>query len=180
MYKENSNVDLEYLPSPIDISTFPDFNSKKIINQIAYVARADYGKGIDILENAESRINGKVVYCTNLPWKDAMETLNSSSVLAQPSRMESLATTIKESFFLKVPVVATNVGGNPELVQDNITGLLVPPNDSVSLANAINRLLEDENLRKKLSDNAYQFVVNNMTWEKVIPKYLKFYNELLK
>jgi glycosyltransferase involved in cell wall biosynthesis len=79
-----------------------------------------------------------------------------------------------------VPVVATNVGGNPELVQDNITGLLVPPNDPVSLANAINRLLEDENLRKKLSDNAYQFVMNNMIWEKVIPKYLKFYNELLK
>ena len=33
---------------------------------------------------------------------------------------------------------------------------------------------------KKLSDNAYQFVLNNMTWEKVIPKYIKFYNELLK
>ena len=180
MYKENNNVDLEYLPSPIDITKFPDFNSKKILNQVAYVARADYGKGIDILENAESRIDGKVVYCTNLPWQDAMETLNSSSVLAQPSRMESLATTIKESFFLKVPVVATNVGGNPELIQDNITGLLVPPDDPISLANAINRLLEDASLRKKLSDNAYEFVMNNMIWEKVIPKYLKFYNELLK
>ena len=180
LYKEKNHIDLEYLPSPIDITKFPNFNSKKIINQVAYVARADFGKGIDILEDAESKINGKVVYCTNLPWKNAMETLHSSSILAQPSRMESLATTIKESFFLKVPVVATNVGGNPELVQDNITGLLVPPNDPVSLANSINRLLEDENLRKKLSDNAYQFVVNNMTWEKVIPKYLKFYNELLK
>ena len=180
MYKENNDVDLEYLPSPIDATTFPNFNSKKIINQVAYVARADYGKGIDILENAESKINGKVVYCTNLPWQDAMETLNSSSVLAQPSRMESLATSIKESFFLKVPVVATNVGGNPELVQDNITGLLVPPDDPISLANAINRLLEDENLRKKLSDNAYEFVVNNMIWEKVIPKYIEFYNKLLE
>jgi len=180
IYKQNNDVDLEYLPSPIDITKFPIFDSKKIQNQVAYVARADYGKGIDILQNAESKINGKVIYCTNLPWKDAMKNLYSSSVLAQPSRMESLATTIKESFFLKVPVVATNVGGNPELVEDNVTGLLIPPDDPTSLANAINRLLEDENLRKKLSENAYQFVVNNMTWEKVIPKYIKFYNELLK
>ena len=180
IYKENNDVDFEYLPSPIDISKFPSFESDKIDNQVAYVARADYGKGIDILEDAESQINGKVVYCTNLPWKNAMKTLNSSSVLAQPSRMESLATTIKESFFLKVHVVETNIGGNPELVQDNVTGLLVPPDDPTSLADAINRLLDNPDLRKKLSDNAYQFVLNNMTWEKVIPKYIKFYNELLK
>lgn len=180
MYKKNFNVDLEYLPSPIDISKFPSFNSDKITNQIAYVGRADYGKGIDILQNAESKIEGKVVYCTDLPWEKAMQILHSSSVLAQPSRMESLATTIKEAFFLKIPVVATDVGGNPELVQDNFTGFLVPPDDPISLAKAINRLLGDEKLAKQMSNNAYEFVINNMIWEKVIPKYIQFYKELLQ
>ena len=180
MYKENMGVDLEYLPSPIDITKFPNFNSEKIENQVAYVARADYGKGIDILENAESEIDGKVVYCTNLPWEQAMQVLYSSSVLAQPSRMESLATTIKEAFFLKIPVVATNVGGNPELVENNVTGILVPPNDPASLANAINHLLTNKELADRISNNAYEFVINNMTWDSVIPKYIQFYNKLLE
>lgn len=180
MYKKNFDVDLEYLPSPIDITKFPSFNSDKKINQVAYVARADYGKGIDILQNAESKIDGKVVYCTDLPWEKAMQILHSSSVLAQPSRMESLSTTIKEAFFLKIPVVATNVGGNPELIQNNVTGFLVPPDDPISLAKTINRLLGDEELAKQISDNAYEFVNNNMIWEKVISKYIQFYDELLQ
>lgn len=179
MYKENIGIDLEYLPSPIDITKFPSFTPQKIENQVAYVGRADYGKGIDILQNAEPKINGKVVYCTNLPWKKAMQVLNSSSVLALPSRMESLPTTVKEAFFLKIPVVATNIGGNPELVKDNVTGLLVPPDDPISLADAINRILADKELSRQMSNNAYQFVVNNMTWDNVIQKYIKFYNELL-
>lgn len=180
MYKESMNVDLEYLPSPIDITKFPNFDSKKIENQVAYVARSDYGKGIDILEDAESKIDGKVVYCTNLPWEKAMQVLHSSSVLAQPSRMESLATTIKEAFFLKIPVVATNVGGNPELIHDRVTGILVPAEDPDSLANAINQILHDKVLAKKLTDNAYEFVINNMTWDTVIQKYINFYEELLE
>ena len=180
MYKESMGIDLEYLPSPIDITKFPKFNSEKIENQIAYVARADYGKGIDILENAESKINGKVVYCTNLPWEKAMQVLSSSSVLAQPSRMESLATTIKEAFFLKIPVVATNVGGNPELVENNVTGILIPPDDPISLAQAINQLLTDKEISDKITKNAYEFVINNMTWDSVIPKYIQFYNKLLE
>ena len=180
MYKKTTNYELEYLPSPIDTKKFEQLkNMKKIDNQVAYVARADYGKGIDILQNAEHLIHGKVVYCTNLPWIDAMKILSSSQVLVQPSRMESLPTTVKESFYLKVPVVASNVGGNPELVQNNITGILVPSEDPVSLANAVNQLLENKTLSNKLSENAYEFVTQNMTWEKVLPKYIKFYEDLL-
>ena len=90
---------------------------------------------------AEKSIDGKVVYCTNLPWLDAMKLLKSSSVLAVPSRMESLPTNIKEAFFLKIPVVATNVGGIPELITHNKTGLLIPPEDSSKLSDEINKIL---------------------------------------
>lgn len=179
-YKKKLGLDFEYLPSAIDtdaLDKVPDV--KKEENQIAYVGRDSYEKGIDVLKNAEQEIKGKVVYCTNLPWMEAMKILRSSSLLAVPSRMESLPTNIKEAFYLKVPVLATNVGGIPELVSHNETGILIPPDDAQKLAEAANRMLQNKALCNDLVEKAYQFVTKNMTWEIVLPKYIKFYEDLL-
>ena len=178
--KKKLNLDFEYLPSAIDtekLESIPDV--KKISNQVLYLGRDSFEKGIDILKNAEKSIDGKVVYCTNLPWLDAMKLLKSSSVLAVPSRMESLPTNIKEAFFLKIPVVATNVGGIPELITHNKTGLLIPPEDSGKLSDEINKILKDKESFDKITQNAYEFVINEMSWKKIIPKYIKFYEDLL-
>jgi len=120
LYKEKFDLNFEYLPSPLDIQKFSSISDvTKIENQVAYVGRDSYEKGIDILKQAESKIDGNVVYCTNRSWDDAMKIIKSSQVVVVPSRMESLPTTVKEAFFLNVPVVATNVGGIPELIKDN-------------------------------------------------------------
>ena len=137
-------------------------------------------KGIDILKRAEPQIKGKVVYCSDRPWKDAMALMKSSHVVVVPSRMESLPTTIKEAFFLKVPVVGTNVGGIHELIKNNETGLLVPPNDPHKLAESINKLLENKQNANQLAQSGYEFVNNNMTWDVMLPKYIEFYENLLK
>ena len=180
-YKEKLNLDVELLPSPIDETRFGEIPEvTKIENQVVYVGRDSYEKGIDILKSIENKINGKVVYCTNVPWKEAMTSLKSSSVLAVPSRMESIPWTIKEAFYLKVPVVATTVGGIPEIVEDKVTGILVPTNDSTSLLNAINSVLGNKEMARKLVDNAYQYYLNNLTYDKVLPKYINFYENLLK
>ena len=152
---------------------------EKIEKQVAFVGRETYEKGIDILKAAEPKINGKVVYCTNLPWKDAMKIMKSSQILVVPSRKDSLPTSIKEAFYFKVPVVGTNVDGIPELIQDNVTGLLVPPENPQKLAEAVNSLLDDKMKAKKLSDAGYEFVKNNLTWDIVLPKFIKFYEKLL-
>lgn len=118
MYKEKLELGFEYLPSPIDVTKFTDLpHVEKVPKQVAYLGRESFEKGIDVLKKAESQIKGKVVYCYDLPWKEAMTIMKSSCVVVVPSRMESLPTTIKEAFFLKIPVVATNVGGIPELVK---------------------------------------------------------------
>jgi len=179
-YKEKFGIDFEYLPSPIDTSKFDDIPQKpKVENQVVYLGRDSYEKGIDVLKSAESEINGKVVYCTNLSWLEAMSTLQTSSVLALPSRMESLPTAVKEAFFLKVPVVATNVGGIPELVKNNENGILIPPDDPKKLAEAVNTLLKNKDLAQRLTNNGHEFVINNMTWDVVFPKYIEFYEKLL-
>jgi starch synthase len=121
-----------------------------------------------------------VVYSTNLPWKEAMRLLKSSSIVVIPSRMESLPTVVKEAFYLKVPVIATTVGGIPELVINGTTGILIPPENPEKLLEEINNLLQNKEYAKKLADAAYDFVVNNMTWDTILPKYVKFYESLLK
>jgi glycosyltransferase involved in cell wall biosynthesis len=180
LYKEKLDIDFDYLPSPLDVQEFNKIeNVKKIENQVAYIGRDSHEKGIDILKKAESQINGNVVYCVDRSWEDAMRIIKSSSAVVVPSRMESLPTTIKEAFYLNVPVIATNVGGIPELVIDNETGLLVPSENPEKLADTVNELLSDTEKAKKLARNGNDFVKKNMTWDVILPKYIQFYKNLL-
>ena len=180
LYKEKFDLNFEYLPSPLDIQKFSSISDvTKIENQVAYVGRDSYEKGIDILKQAESKIDGNVVYCTDRSWEEAMKIIKSSQVVVVPSRMESLPTTVKEAFYLNVPVVATNVGGIPELIKDNETGILVPTENPDKLADAVNELLSDKQKAKILANNGNKFVKNNMTWDIILPKYIQFYEDLL-
>ena len=181
LYNEKFDVDFEYLPSPLDTSMFENIGSvEKIENQVAYVGRDSHEKGIDILKAAESKINGIVVYCTDRSWEDAMKIIKSSSMVVVPSRMESLPTTVKEAFFLNIPVIGTNVGGIPELIKNNETGIIIPPENPSKLAQAVNELLSDKVKAEKLAINGNTFVTNNMTWDVILPKYIEFYEDLLK
>ena len=181
LYKEKFDLNFEYLPSPLDTQKFSNISDvTKIENQVAYVGRDSYEKGIDILKQAESKINGHVIYCTDRSWDDAMKIIKSSQVVIVPSRTESLPTTVKEAFYLNVPVVATNVGGIPELISDNDTGLLVPPENPEKIADAVNDLLSNPEKAEKLAINGNNFVKKNMTWDVVLPKFIQFYEDLLK
>jgi len=180
LYKQKLNIDFVYLPSPLDTKMFKEIkNVKKIPDQIAFIGRDSHEKGIDVLKNAESQIKGNVVYCTNRSWKEAMEVIKSSSVVVVPSRMESLPTVVKEAFYLNVPVVGTNVGGIPELISHDETGLLVPSENPEKIANAVNELLSNPEKAEKLAINGNNFVKNNMTWNVMLPKFIQFYEDLL-
>ena len=77
-------------------------------------------------------------------------------------------------------MIATNVGGIPELIQNDVNGILVNPNESEQLLSEINELLTDKEKAKRLSEKGYEFVMNNLTWEVLLPKYVKFYEDVLK
>jgi len=180
MYKEKLNMDFEFFYAPLDIKKFEKLkNVEKKEKQIIFIGRDSYEKGIDILKGIESKIDAKIIYCTDMKWEDAMENLKASSLLVIPSRMESIPQVIKEAFYLKIPIIATNVGGIPELITNNKTGILIPPDDPEVLQNSINKLLLDYETSKKLADNGYEFVINNLTWEILLPKYVKFYEDLV-
>jgi glycosyltransferase involved in cell wall biosynthesis len=86
-------------------------------------------------------------------WVEADETyrlLSGAHVLVLPSHVEALPMVIVEAFAWGVPVVATRVGGVPEILHDQVEGLLVPPGDLSRLTDALLRLVDDEPLRLRL------------------------------
>jgi glycosyltransferase involved in cell wall biosynthesis len=74
---------------------------------------------------------------------DIAETMTSVSISVIPSESEGLSNVLLESMRAELPVIATRVGGTPEVIEDGQSGLLVPPRDAESLARAIISLLED-------------------------------------
>ena len=180
-YKEKLGVDFDCIYAPLDIEKFKDIpDVPKKEKQIAYIGRDSYEKGIDVLKKIENEIDADVVYCTDMEWKEAMIKLKESNILIIPSRMESIPQVIKEAFYLKIPVIATNVGGIPELITHEETGMLVPPDDPKKLKETIAKVLSNKELAKKITNNGFDFVMKNFTWEVLLPKYIKFYEELLK
>ena len=175
-YKKKLGKDFEYLPAPLDKTKFEKIpNVERNPKQIAYVGRDSFEKGTDILRKIESQINGTVKFCTDLPWDETMKILKASQILVVPSRTESIPQVIKEAFYLKVPVIATNVGGNPELVVHQETGILVPPEDPEKLVIAINNLLDNEESRRNFADNAFEFINKNFSWDVLLEKYTNLY-----
>lgn len=110
--------------------------------------------------------------------------INSSDICLIPHKVNELTKSqstqkIYNYMALGKPVVASNVGGLPELIDDNLTGMLTTPKDSRSIANAFLMLCSDIVLRHKMGGNAKEKVYNNFTWNIVTKKTLDVYHSVL-
>lgn len=110
---------------------------------------------------------------------DIPNLLASMDVSVQVSSSESMSNVILESMAAGVPVVAYDVGGNPELVHDEETGLLVRQNDEPELLRALYRLLTEHELRTRLGRNAKRFVRANFHMNTISRRFEQLYADLL-
>jgi len=180
-YKQKLNLEVTHLPAPLDFTKLKNIPfTPRLKNQVLYLGRDSFEKGIDILKSIENKINANVIYCTNVSWEEAMIELQRSSILIIPSRIESIPQTIKEAYYFKTPVIATNVGGIPEIIDNDKTGILIPTEDPLALIDSVNSLLIDDLKIKTLTNNAYKFVLTNYSWDNLLPRYIEFYKNLLK
>ena len=85
---------------------------------------------------------------------DLLDYYQRASVFVMPSLTEALGVTFLEAMSAGVPVIGTNVGGVPEIITDDVNGMLVPVGSPSSIAKAINDLLSDTELRERLTSNA--------------------------
>ena len=88
---------------------------------------------------------------------------------------------IMTSYSLGKPVIATNVGGLPEMIEDGKTGLLVPPRSSEELARAIIEILKDDEERERMSNYILsEYYTGSKSWSKIADEYLMYYEKILK
>ncbi|MFH1857998.1 MAG: glycosyltransferase [Candidatus Omnitrophota bacterium] len=112
--------------------------------------------------------------------KDVARLLPDLDLLVLSSDREGLSMTVLEAMAAALPVVATGVGGTPELVLEGETGFLVPPRDPIQLADRIDRLLRDKALSRRMGEAGRKRVQENFSLEKMTAATEQLYTQLLQ
>jgi glycosyltransferase involved in cell wall biosynthesis len=110
---------------------------------------------------------------------DVPDILRSLDCFVLPSRSEGICNTILEAMATGLPIVATGVGGNPELVVDGQSGTIVPPADSVALARAFLRYFEQPTLARQHGSAARHRAERHFSLESMVDAYDGLYWRLL-
>jgi glycosyltransferase involved in cell wall biosynthesis len=110
---------------------------------------------------------------------DVPDVLSALDVFVLSSATEGLAMTLLEAMAAGLPVIATSVGGNVEVVVDGATGRLVPPRDSVALGGAIADLLEDVPAQRRFGDEGRRRVSERFSIATMVRSYEQLYDAIL-
>jgi glycosyltransferase involved in cell wall biosynthesis len=111
--------------------------------------------------------------------QDVPDLMTAADLVVLPSVAEAFGLVLTEALYLGTPVMATRVGGIPEIVNDGVDGVLVPPTDSQALANAIVELLHDPERRQKMAGAGREKVINKFRFEDMVRAYEAVYEEVL-
>jgi starch synthase len=114
-----------------------------------------------------------------LPKRDIIQLLTHALVFACPSVYEPLGIVNLEAMACETAVVASRVGGIPEVVSDGVTGLLVPPDDPPSLSDALNVLLRDPARAEAMGRAGREVAVTEFSWDTVAAQTAALYAELV-
>lgn len=199
---------IEIIPNGIPLDSIYNDNPSIKKYDVLFVGRLIQQKGIDFLLEAVSILQKKykkiiqvaivgdgplkkelIKMCEELKIKDSVEFLGfqrnvdqimrSSRVLVLPSRCEGFGLVLLEAMKNKLPIVATNVGGIPEIITNGHEGILVPKENPEILAHSINRILENSQLRSQLIQNAYKKVQDQYSIEKYAHNMFNLYSKMM-
>jgi glycosyltransferase involved in cell wall biosynthesis len=110
---------------------------------------------------------------------DVQRILQAFDIYIQPSLREGLPLAVSEAFVARLPVIASRVGGMPEVVRHEQTGLLIAPNDPPALAAAISRLANDRELAQRLAKAGRQFYDEHLRADTMVTQTLATYQRCL-
>jgi len=110
---------------------------------------------------------------------DPYDILNSFDIFVLTSLHEGIPMVLLEAMYIEKPVIATGVGGIPEIISDGENGILIPSMDPKALADACMELIVNDALRKKLTDNCKNIVMERYTTDTVAEKVVQLYNRPL-
>jgi glycosyltransferase involved in cell wall biosynthesis len=205
-----TNANISVISNPVDIQFPVDFGqSQRKANVVLYLGRLEREKGLFELIDAISTVRCKFPdvqlwfagdgnqaeisgYAAAKGLGDAVEFLGwvsgdaKARVLAEatvsvlPSYREGLPMAVLEAMAAGLPLVATRVGGIPDVVENGVTGILVEPKDSDSIAQAILKLLGDPALRTRMAEAGRARIAERYSIEYVIPQIEALYGKIMR
>ena len=110
---------------------------------------------------------------------DPIDIMNALDIFVISSYHEGIPTVVLEAMALRIPVIATEVGGIPEIIEHKVSGLLVHSKTSKAIASTVNELLHDESLRNSLVENAFKYLNEEYISEVQNKRILNLYNEIV-
>jgi len=125
----------------------------------------------------ELGLEGHVKLHVDVPHEQLPPFFGRADVFVLPSRAEPFGIVLLEAGAAGLPVVASAVGGIPELIEDGVTGLLVPPDDVASLEQALRTLLVEPARADRLAEAWHRKAVTTWSWDRTCAQYLKVLNE---
>ncbi len=125
----------------------------------------------------ELGISDKVKFYGNR--NDIPDLLRKIDIFVLPSLGEGVSNTILEAMSTSLPIVASEVGGNVELVNNGVNGFLFHDDDQESLCGALKLLIDEPNLRRKMGKESLNSVLDSFQWDITVSKYMQNYDELL-
>jgi starch synthase len=120
-----------------------------------------------------------VTYLGQVGPEELVRWYQKASVFVMPSLSESFPMVSIESLACGTPVVASNVGAVPEVIRNYQNGVLIPPNDPAKLADAIQYLLDNADVRLKFGKEGRKWIVQNFSSEVVIDRLVRIYHTIL-
>lgn len=120
----------------------------------------------------------RIVFLGYVKRDKLIQVYQNATVHIVPSHYEGLPTVLLEAMSCGLPVVATDIGGNNEVISSGLNGFLVPSKSPESMAKIILKLLDDANLRERLGRAARRTIENYYTWDKIADNILKCYESI--
>lgn len=196
---------LHWVPNAIDLNDFHVGTSRG--ENVVFVGRLEHWKGIQVFlqvaelvckevedvnflvlgdgnlrEYAEivgkKRCNGRLRILGNVPHRKVAEVLAEAAVLVLPSYVEGLPTVCLEALASGTPIVASRVGGVPEVVIEGETGFLFSPGDVARCREKLMVLLQEKKLRGRMGREGRNLVEKFYTWDKVVNNVEEIYESI--
>ncbi len=198
----NLGYNVFQVPNAIDMASLEINQEKRYPKQVIFAGRLSNEKGIDSLiliaqklsneihliilgaGPEEQKIKDLTKIHKNIHFlgyqnkKETISLIRGSDVLIQPSLQEGISSTLLEAMACKTAIIASNVGGNTELIQNNVNGIILDPKDIDSFTQQILYLLNNEQSRKSLVENAFK-TVKKYDWSQIGNLYLDIYKLIL-
>ncbi|MBI2063486.1 MAG: glycosyltransferase family 4 protein, partial [Candidatus Yanofskybacteria bacterium] len=161
------------------IEAFHILNSKFKIQNSKLLLVGDGSEKENLKLKIENlKLGDSVIFAGSVGHYELPKYLRISDVFVRPSRSEGLGSAFLEAMAASLPVIGTKVGGIPDFLKNKETGLFAEVDSPENLAEKINLLLTDKELRENIIRNAKEMAVQKYDWDKIAGEFKKLYLEL--